>query len=185
MPHPYKHTQSHIQTNTNWLIHSLSLSLSLPVYVYVVHHQSVLPKGWSFSAISGNKTAVLSKGRSSTANSGTKFAVLLRMNRCGNFLLQSAAHSLFSIQRDLKSGNIPGTPTWRWEEWIWLTEPSGLHRNSPQGLNISSIRVFDQIRDLKIPVILRTWVENIIDIKKWIYPTVEQSMNVLWGKIHS
>ena len=34
-------------------------------------------------------------------------------------------------------------------ELIWLTGPSRLHRNSPQGLNISSIRVFDQIRDPK------------------------------------
>ena len=43
----------------------------------------------------------------------------------------------------------------RGEEWIWLTGPSGLHRNSPQGLNISSIRVFDKIRDPKIPINLR------------------------------
>ena len=41
------------------------------------------------------------------------------------------------------------------ESWIWLTGPSGLHRNSPQGLDISSIRVFDQIRDPEIPVNLR------------------------------
>ena len=40
----------------------------------------------------------------------------------------------------------------RWGEWIWLTGPSGLHRNSPQGLNISSIRVFDQIRDPESPI---------------------------------
>ena len=33
--------------------------------------------------------------------------------------------------------------------------PSGLHRNSPQGLNISSIRVFAEIRDLEIPITLR------------------------------
>ena len=32
------------------------------------------------------------------------------------------------------------------EENICLTGPSGLHRNSTQGLSISSIRVFDQIR---------------------------------------
>ena len=38
---------------------------------------------------------------------------------------------------------------------IWLTEPSELHRNSPQGLNISSIRVFDQSRDPEIPINLR------------------------------
>ena len=29
------------------------------------------------------------------------------------------------------------------------------HRNSPQGLNISSIRVFDQIRDPEIEITLR------------------------------
>ena len=42
---------------------------------------------------------------------------------------------------------LPGVPKRRWGEWIWLTGPSGLHRKSPHGLNISSIRVFDQIRD--------------------------------------
>ena len=31
----------------------------------------------------------------------------------------------------------------------------GLLRNSPQGLNISSIRVFDLIRDQEIPITLR------------------------------
>ena len=44
------------------------------------HHQSVLPKGRSF-----------------TANSGTKVAVLLGMNRYSSFPLLSAPHSLFSI----------------------------------------------------------------------------------------
>ena len=43
---------------------------------------------------------------------------------------------------------------WRWGEWIWLTGLSGLHRNLPQGLNISSIRIFDQIRNLEIPLTL-------------------------------
>ena len=43
---------------------------------------------------------------------------------------------------------------WKWGEWIWLSEPSGLHRNSPQGLNISSIRVSDQIRDPEVPITL-------------------------------
>ena len=64
--------------------------------------------------------------------------------------------TLFSIWTDLeRSEKIPGAPTWRRGEWIWLTGPSGLHRNSPQGLNISSIRVFDQIKDLEIPITLR------------------------------
>ena len=33
--------------------------------------------------------------------------------------------------------------------------PSGLCRNSPQGLDISSFRVYDQIRDPEIPITLR------------------------------
>ena len=101
---------------------------------------SILSKDRSFTANSGTKAAVLLKGRSSTANSGTQAAVLLGIDRCGSFPLLSAPHSLFSIWTDLKrSEKIPGPPTWRWGEWIWLTGPSGLHWNSPQGLNISSI----------------------------------------------
>ena len=65
------------------------------------------------------------------------------MNRCGSFPLLSAPCSLFSIWTDLKKPeNIPGAPARRWGERIWLTGPSGLHPNSPQELNISSIRVF-------------------------------------------
>ena len=77
------------------------------------------------------------------------------MNMCGSFPLHSAPHSLFNICTDLKrSEKIPGAPTWRWGEWIWITGPYRLHRNSLQGLNISSIRVFDQIRDPEIPITL-------------------------------
>ena len=62
-----------------------------------------------------------------------------RLNRSGSFPLLCSPHSLFSIWTDLKrSEKIPGGPKWRWGEWIWLIEPSGLHRNSPQGLNINS-----------------------------------------------
>ena len=43
------------------------------------------------------------------------------LNRCGSFPLLSAAHSLFSIWTDFKrSVKIPGAPTWRWGERIWL-----------------------------------------------------------------
>ena len=42
------------------------------------------------------------------------------------------------------------------ESGFGRTGPSGLHRNSPQELNISSIKVFDQIRDPKIPITLPT-----------------------------
>ena len=120
------------------------------------HHHSILSKGRSFTANSGTKVAVLPKGRSSIANSGTKVAVLLGMNRCRSLPLLSALHSLFSIWTDLKRAEkIPKPPTWRREEWIWLNGPSGLHRNSPHGINISYIRAFDQIRDPEIPIILR------------------------------
>ena len=106
------------------------------------HNQSILPKGKSFTANSGTEAAFLLKGRSSTANWGAKVAVLLRINRCSSIPLLSAPHSLFRIWTELeRSEKIPGAPTWRWGEWIWLTGPSGLHRNSPQRLNISSIRV--------------------------------------------
>ena len=105
-------------------------------------------KGRSSTANSGAKVAVLPSDRSSTANLGTKVAVLLGINRCGSFTLLSAPHSLFRFWRGLKRfEKIPGALSWRWREWIWLTRPSGLYRNSPQGLNISSIRFFDQIRD--------------------------------------
>ena len=77
-----------------------------------------------------------SQGQVFHANSGTMVSVLLGMNMCGSVPLLSASHSLFSIWTDLKrSEKIPGVPTRRWGEWIWLTVPSGLYRNSPQGLN--------------------------------------------------
>ena len=99
-----------------------------------IYHQSVLPKCRTFTANSSTETAVIPKGRFSTSNSGTKFAVLLGMNRCGSFPLLSALYSLYSIWTDLKrSQKIPGTPAYRWGVWIWLTWPSGLHWNSPQG----------------------------------------------------
>ena len=57
------------------------------------------------------------------------------MNRCGSFPLLFAPHSLFSIWTNLKRcEKILGAPTRRWGEWICLTGPSGLHRNSPRGV---------------------------------------------------
>ena len=125
---------------------------------------------------SGTKAAVLLKGRSSTANSGTRAAVFLGIDGCSSFPLLSAPHSLFSIWTDLKrSEMIPGAPTWRWGEWIWLTGPSGLHLNSPQGLNIGFIRVFDQIRGLEVQINLRPLFWNSVGNKRrfsdeWIRP---------------
>ena len=98
--------------------------------------------------------------RSSTAKWVTKASVLLGMigaaaSRCFQ------TPNIFSIWADLKrSEKIPGAPSWRWGEWIWLTGPSGRHRNSPFELYISSFRVFDQIRDPEIPVTLRPNYES-------------------------
>ena len=104
------------------------------------------------------------------------------MNRCGSFPLLSAPHSLFSIWTNLeRSEKIPGAPTRRWGEWIWLTGPSGLHRNSPQGLNISSIRVSDQIRDPDIPITLRPLNKYIILYK---YFTLRGAMGRILVKNH-
>ena len=126
-----------------------------PVNNHHHRHRSVLPKGRSFTANSDTKAAVLPKGRSFTTNSGTMVAGLLGLNSCGRFPLLSAPYFLFSIWTDLKrSEKIPGAPAWRWGLWIWLTGPSRLH------WNISSMRIFDQIRDPEIPNTLRPPVNN-------------------------
>ena len=78
---------------------------------------------------------------------------LLGMQGCGSFPLLS---SLFSIWTDLnrswkilKDPRVSNMEVGRVDLPNWA---SGLHRNSPQRLNISSIRVFDQIRHPEIPI---------------------------------
>ena len=64
-----------------------------------------------------------------------------RLDKFDSFPLLFVPHSLFSIWTELKRFEmIPEAPTWRWGECIWLTGPSGLHWNSPQGLNHIIIR---------------------------------------------
>ena len=88
------------------------------------------------------------EGRSPPRAQEPRLQFYYGFNKSGSFPLLSAPHSLFSIWTGLKrSEKIPGASTRRWGECIWLTGPSGLHRNSPQGLNISCMRVFDQIRN--------------------------------------
>ena len=147
---------------TKWLCNSAFLyferssPLSGIAPVYHIHYHECSAQGQVLHCKRRNLVCSSAEGRSSTTNSGTKAAVLLGMNRCGSFPFLSAYHSLFSIWIDHKrSEKIPEAPTWWWGEWLWLTGPSGLHQNSPQGLNISSIRVFDQIRHLEIPITLR------------------------------
>ena len=80
------------------------------------------------------------QGRSSTANSRNQGCSLTMGEYVRTFPLLSASHFLFSVWIHLKrSEKIPGAPAWRGGEWIWLTGPPGLHRNSPHDLNISSI----------------------------------------------
>ena len=119
------------------------------------HHQSVLPKGRSFTANAGTKDAVLSKGKPSTANSETKVAILLWINRCGNFSLLSTPTLSLASEKALKDLKISqGSQCAGEESWFGYLSPRD-YRNSPQGLNISSIKVFDQIRYPELPVTLR------------------------------
>ena len=56
--------------------------------------------------------------------------------QAGHYTHAASKHSLplFSIWRDLKiSEKILRVPMWRWGVWIWLTGPSGLHRNHHSG----------------------------------------------------
>ena len=64
--------------------------------------------------------------------------------------------SLVSEHTLNRTAKIRTAPTCRWGERIWLSGPSGLHRNSPQCLNISSIRVSDrsEIRKSQSPFAL-------------------------------
>ena len=118
--------------------------------------QSVLHKGRSFTASAETKTVVLPMAGFPPQTLEPRLQFYQGLNRCGSFPLLYASHSLFSIWTNFKrSQKIPGAPTRRWGACIWLTGPSGLHRNSPQGLNISSIGIYDQIREPEIPIILR------------------------------
>ena len=122
-------------------------------YIIIIVIRVLCPRAGLSLQNAGIKVAVLLKGRSYAASSVTKVAILLGINWYGSFQFLSAPHSLFSIWKDLKGyEKIPGALAWRWGEWIWLTRPSGLHRNSPQRLHISSITVFDHIWDLGIPI---------------------------------
>ena len=74
---PYIWQQWRLVTHLIRWAHQYFNKLINPQKLFIYHHhQSVLPKGRSFTANSGTKAAVLPKGRSSTANSETKVAVL-------------------------------------------------------------------------------------------------------------
>ena len=89
-----------------------------------------------------------SKSRSSTANSEIKVAVLLVINRCGCFLHPTLSLRSVEILKDLKRFQGPHVKVGRVNLDNWALQ------NSPQGLNISTIRVFGQMRDLEIAITL-------------------------------
>ena len=91
------------------------------------HHQSVLPRaGPSLQP----QEIRLQFWRRQVCHQKPRLQFYKGLNRCSSFALLSIPHSFFSIWIDLKrSENIPGTPTWRWREWIWLTGP---FRTSPK-----------------------------------------------------
>ena len=137
----------------------LSLSLYLSLFSLYLSTYICTAQGQVLHCKGRNLSCSSAKDRSSTANSEPRLQSYQELNRCDSFPLLSASHSLFSISTDLKrSGKIPGASTWRWGEWIWLIGPSGLHRNSPQVLNITSTRAFDQIRDPEIPIAFRAHI---------------------------
>ena len=107
------------------LLSLLHLKLATTYITFHHHHQSVLPKGRSFTANSGTKAAILPKGRTSMVNSGTKVAVLLGMNRCDSFPLLSAPHSLFSIWTNLKNPRGTNVEVRREDlaNWVLWTSP--------------------------------------------------------------
>ena len=71
---------------------------------------------------------------------------------CGSFPLLSAPHSVFSIWTDLKRSRSTNLEVRRVDLGNLALRT---RRNSPPGLNISSVRIFNQIRDPEVPITLR------------------------------
>ena len=80
---------------------------------------------------------------------------------------------------------IPGAPTWRWGKWIRITMPSGLHRNSHRGLNISSMRVYDQIQRSGNPNItlrpIKKIMAKIIYVSRNSYLLLKLLLYIFWN----
>ena len=119
MSHRRCFTTNASRLNTGWTFPVPLMEDILRFMEY--HHQSILPKGRSFTANSGTKATVLLKGRSSTTYSGTQAAVLLGMDRWGSFPLLSASHSLVSEQtlKDPRgiSMEVRGVDLANWALW--------------------------------------------------------------------
>ena len=94
------------------------------------------------------------EGRSSTTNSENQDCSFTR-DLIGSTASRCFPHPTLSLASEQTLKDLKRSQGHQRGEWIWLAGPSGFHRNSPQRLNISSIRVFDQIRDPEIPINLR------------------------------
>ena len=105
---------------------------------YHHHHHSVLPKAELSLQTQAAWLQFCPKAGLTPQTEKQRLQFYQELNRYGSFPLLSSRHSLFSIWTELRrSEKIPGVPTWRWGEWIWLSGPSGFQRNSLQELIIS------------------------------------------------
>ena len=102
----------------------------------------------------GEPTMFYKKGRCSIANSWNRGCSFTRDEQVRQLPSLCFPHTTLSLasEQTLKIRKDPRGPSMEVRGVDWLTGSSGLHRNSPQGLNISSIRGFDQIRDPEIPI---------------------------------
>ena len=125
------------------------------------HHRCVLPNGRSVTALTGTKAAFLLKAGLSPQTQEPRlqfyqgWTSVVASHCFPHPTLSLASECTF---KDLKRSQ--GYQRGGEGSWIWLTGLSGLHWNSPQGLNISSIRVFDQIRDPEIPITLHPLIKK-------------------------
>ena len=133
--HSFTSTLLSVATNPPGYVSLLSSTIHIIIIIY--HHQSVLPKDRSFTASAGTKVAVLPKAGLPPQIQEP------RLQFYQGWIGMVASHcfphpTLFNIWTDLKRSEKSQGHQRGGEE-------SGfrLHRNSPPGLNISSIRVFD------------------------------------------
>ena len=101
------------------------------------------------------------------------------LNRSGSFRCFPHASLPLASEKTLKDLK---RSQGRWGEWICLTGPSGLHKNSPKGLNISSIGIFYQIKYPEIQIILRP--QSVITVWKLIIFTEDEFVTFLQWHIY-
>ena len=167
----------------------MSLKSCEITYLYH-HHQSVLPKGRS--SLQSQEPRLQFWRRQvfhcKLRNQGCSFT----MNWIGVAASRCFPHPTLSLApeqtlKDLKDPRGTNVEVRRVDLVNW---PSGLHRNLPQRLNISSIRVFDQIRDLEIPITFRTeskfkfiYPRNLLAAHLNLFASLCINSNCFWGDL--